>query len=193
MDQVRILIAEDNELVALTLEEQIVSLGFAVAGVARNGREAVQMCEQLTPDVVLMDMQMPEMAGDVAARQITQRCPRPIIMLTAFSDPDHIHRAEAAGALAYLVKPINPEELPATVDIALARFRELDNLRNQVTVLQDTIDGRKLVERAVGIWMKRLSIGHDEASARMEKRAAERNVSLKEIAQAIVDAESLLS
>ena len=54
-------------------------------------------------------------------------------MLTAFSDPDHIRRAEAAGALAYLVKPINPEELPATVDIALARFRELDSLRHQVT------------------------------------------------------------
>ncbi len=88
MNQVRILIAEDNELVALTLEEQILSLGFAVAGVARNGKEAIQMCEQLTPDVVLMDMQMPEMAGDVAAKQITQRCPRPIIMLTAFSDPE---------------------------------------------------------------------------------------------------------
>ncbi len=193
MDQVRILIAEDNELVALTLEEQIVSLGFAVAGVARNGKEAVQMCEQLTPDVVLMDMQMPEMAGDVAAKQITQRCPRPIIMLTAFSDPEHIRRAEAAGALAYLVKPINPEELPATVDIALARFQELDSLRHQVTALQESIDASKLIERAVGIWMKRLTIGHDEAKARMEKRAGERHVSMKEIAQAIVDAESLLS
>lgn len=193
MDQVRVLIAEDNELVALTLEEQLTVLGYAVAGVARTGKEAVSLCDQLAPDLVLMDMQMPDLSGDAAARQIMARNPRPIIILTAFSDPEHIHKAEAAGALAYLIKPINPEELPATIEIALARFRDLQTLRSKVVDLQDTIDSRKLIERAVGILMKRLNIEHDDAMHRLEQRAHDKQAKVKDVAQAIVEAESLLS
>ncbi len=193
MEQIRVLLAEDNELIALTLEEQLVALGYDVVAVARNGKEAVAFAEQHAPDVVLMDLQMPELPGDVAARQIMQRTPRPIIMLTAFSDPDHVHRAEAAGALAYVIKPVNPEELPATIEIAIARFAELQTLRTRVDTLQDTIDSRKLVERAVGILMKRLSITHDEAESRLQLRATEKKTPLKDMAQTIVDAEALLS
>lgn len=193
MEPVRILIAEDNELIALTLEEQLIGLGYEVAGVARNGKEAVQLCEQLVPDLVLMDMQMPEMSGDVAARQITARCPKPIVMLTAFSDSDHLQKAEAAGALAYLVKPVNPEELPATIDIALARFKDLQELRTKVDSLQETIDARKVIERAVGILMKRLKLDHAGAYQRLEQRAQDKHVPLREMSQTIVDAESLFT
>lgn len=193
MDAVRVLIAEDNELVALTLEEQLAGLGYAVIGVARNGKEAVQLSDEFTPDVILMDMMMPELSGDAATRQIMAHAPRPIIMLTAFSDADHIQKAEAAGALAYLVKPVNPEELPATIDIARARFGDLQALRSKVDTLQETIDSRKLIERAVGILMKRLKVSHDEAYTRLEQRAEAKQLTLKEVAQAIVDAESLFS
>lgn len=191
MEQLRVLIAEDNELVALTLEEQLATLGYTVVGVARTGKEAVRLCEQLLPDVVLMDMQMPDLGGDAAARQITNRVPRPIIMLTAYSDAEHVRKAEAAGALAYLVKPINPEVLPATIEVALARFNELEQLRNRVDELQDTLDSRKVIERAVGILMRRLGVEHHEADQRLQQRAADKGQPLKEIAQAIVDAEAL--
>ncbi|GAC1541936.1 MAG: response regulator [Herpetosiphon sp.] len=192
-DQVRVLIAEDNELVALTLEEQLITLGYAVVDVAHTGNEAVEMCEATNPDIVLMDMQMPELPGDAAAQEIGERCGKPVIMLTAFSDPEHIRRAEAAGALAYLVKPINIEELAATIDIALARYRDLHQLRSQVEELQESIDARKVIERAVGILMKRLEIGHSESLQRLESRAGEKHLKLREIAQAIVDAEALLT
>lgn len=193
MSATRILIAEDNELIAFTLEEQLGNLGYDVVGVARDGAEAVRLCVNLKPDIVIMDMQMPEMGGDAAAQQIARQAPTPVIMLTAYSDMDHVRKAEASGALAYLVKPVNPEELPPTIDVAIARFREMQGLRAQVEELHETIESRKVIERALGILMKRRKINRDEAMALMEQWSRERTRPIKEIAQAIVDAESLLS
>ncbi|MDP9311391.1 MAG: response regulator [Chloroflexota bacterium] len=193
MSATRVLIAEDNELVALTLEEQLSNLGYAVVGVAHSGSEAVRLCTQLNPDIVIMDMQMPEMGGDAAAQQIAKQHPTPVIMLTAYSDTEHIRKAELSGALAYLIKPVNPEELPPTIDVAIARFREMQRLREQVGELQETIEARKIIERAKGILMQRRNIGGEEAYELMRQWARERQRKVKDIAQAIVDAESLLS
>ncbi len=191
MGGTRVMIAEDNELIALTLEEQLVTLGYDVVGVAHTGTEAVRMCTKLQPDIVLMDMQMPELSGDVAAKEIAKQHPTPVVMLTAYSDSDHILRAEDSGALAYLVKPVNPEELPPTIDVALARFRDIQHLRDRVDTLQETLDTRKLIERAKGILMKRRSLDGAAAETLMRQRAAERTTDIKTIAQAIVDAEVL--
>ena len=193
MAEVRILIAEDNELVALALQEQLQSLGYEVAGIARNGTEAVRLCAELRPDLVIMNIQMPELSGDGAARQITENTPTAIIMITAFSDAASILKAEQAGALAYLVKPVNPEELPPAIDVALARFRELESLRQRVDDLQETIDSRKVIERAIGILMKRLTIGKVEAEERLRQRAKEKGIKVRDMAQAIVDSDALLS
>ncbi|MDQ5852757.1 MAG: response regulator [Chloroflexota bacterium] len=191
MAEARILIAEDNELVARTLEEQLTTLGYEVAGVARTA-EAVRLCEQLRPDLVLMDMQMPELSGD-AARQIGERTSTPVVIMTAFSDVESVHQAEEAGALAYLVKPVNPEELPPAIDVALARHRELQQLREHVEDLQETLESRKLIERAKGILMKRLKISDAEAEENLRQRAKDKKVHIKDIAQAIVDSDALLS
>lgn len=193
MSATRVLIAEDNELVALTLEEQLSNLGYSVVGVAHSGIEAVRLCIKLSPDIVIMDMQMPEMGGDAAAQQIARQHPTPVIMLTAYSDSQHIRRAENSGALAYLIKPVNPEELPPTIDVAIARFREMQRLREQVDELQESIEARKVIERAKGILMQRRSIGGEEAYELMRQWARERQQKIKDIAAAIVDAESLLS
>lgn len=193
MSATRVLIAEDNELVSLTLEEQLTTLGYSVVGVARTGAEAVRLCKQLDPDVIIMDMQMPEMGGDVAAQQIAKQHPTPVIMLTAYSDSDNIRKAESSGALAYLIKPVNPEELPPTIDVAIARFRDFQQLREKVDDLQETLESRKVIERAKGILMQRRSISGDDAYELMRQWARERGRKVKEIAQAIVDAEALLS
>ncbi|HEY0607671.1 MAG TPA: response regulator [Herpetosiphonaceae bacterium] len=193
MAETRVLIAEDNELVSLTLEEQLTNLGYTVVGVARTGNEAVRLCAQLTPDIVIMDMQMPELGGDAAAQQIAKQHPTPVIMLTAYSDSEHIRKAESSGALGYLVKPINPEELPPAIDVAIARFREMQKLRDQVDTLQETLESRKVIERAKGILMQRRQLSEDEAYELMRQRARDRHCKVKDIAQAIVEAESLLS
>ncbi len=193
MAAIRILIAEDNDLVSLTLEEQLKGLGYDVIGIARTGTEVVNLAVRLKPDLIIMDIRMPELEGTEAAARIRDQYPVPIVMLTAYADKETIRKAEAAGALAYLVKPVNENELPPTINIALARFRELQSLRSEVVDLQDSLEARKLIERAKGILMQRLALSERDAYERLRQRARDKRAKMKDIAQAIIEAEELLS
>lgn len=188
----RILIAEDNDLVALTLEEQLKGLGYDVIGIARTGAEAIDLASRLGPDLVIMDIRMPEMEGTEAATRINQQRPTPILMLTAYTDRETIRKAEQAGALGYLVKPVNEAELSPAISIALARFRELQALRAQVHELEESLEARKLIERAKGILMQRLGLTERDAYERLRQRARDKRAKMKDIAQAIIEAEELL-
>jgi response regulator NasT len=192
MAPTRILLAEDNDLVALTLEEQLKILGFDVIAIARTGTEATDLAGRLSPDLVIMDIRMPEMEGTEAAARINHSRPTPILMLTAYTDRETIRKAEAAGALGYLVKPINEAELSPAINIALARFRELQTLRQQVMELEESLEARKLVERAKGILMQRLGLSERDAYERLRQRARDKRAKMKDIAQAIIEAEELL-
>jgi response regulator NasT len=189
---IRILIAEDNDLVSLTLEEQLKGLGYDVIGIARSGAEAVSLAGRLKPDLIMMDIRMPEMEGTEAAARIRDISPVPIIMLTAYADKETIKKAEAAGALAYLVKPVNENELPPAINIAMARFKELQSLRSQVNELEESLEARKLIERAKGILMQRLGLNERDAYERLRQRARDKRAKMKDIAQAIIEAEELL-
>lgn len=192
MAAIRILIAEDNDLVSLTLEEQLKGLGYEVVGIARTGAEAVMLASRLKPDLVIMDIRMPEMDGTEATSRIRDQTGIPVVMLTAFADKETIRRAEAAGALAYLVKPVNEQELPPVITIALARHREMQSLRNENLELQEALEARKLIERAKGILMQRLGLTERDAYERLRQRARDKRTKMKDIAQAIIEAEELL-
>jgi response regulator NasT len=189
---IRILIAEDNELVSLTLEEQLKSLGYNVVGIARSGKEAVVLANRIRPDLIMMDFRMPEMDGAEAARRIQQDVPTPVIMLTAYADQETIHKAESAGVLSYLVKPVSENELAPAINIALARFREFQALSSRVLELEESLEARKFVERAKGILMQRLHLSERDAYERLRQRAREKRTKMKDIAQAIIEAEELL-
>ncbi len=192
MAAIRILIAEDNDLVSLTLEEQLKGLGYDVIGIARNGTEAITLANRLKPDLIMMDIRMPEMEGTEAAARIHDQMQVPIIMLTAYADKETVRKAEAAGALAYLVKPVSEVELPPAINIAMARFREIQSLRTQVNELEDSLEARKLIERAKGILMQRLGLNERDAYERLRQRARDKRAKMKDIAQAIIEAEELL-
>jgi response regulator NasT len=192
MAAIRILVAEDNDLVALTLEEQLKGLGYDVIAVAHTGAEAIDLAARLSPDLIIMDIRMPEVDGTEAASRINAQRATPILMLTAYTDRETIRRAEIAGALAYLVKPVKEVELSPAINIALARFKEIERLRNQVVELEDSLEARKLVERAKGILMQRLGLGERDAYERLRQRARDKRTKMKDIAQAIIEAEELL-
>lgn len=192
MAATRILIAEDNDLVSLTLEEQLKDLGYDVVGIARTGTEAVSLAQRLQPDLIIMDIRMPEMEGTEAAARIRNQQPIPIIMLTAHYDQESIRRAQAAGALNYLVKPVNANDLPPAINIALARFQDIQQLQSEVSELQESLESRKLVERAKGILMQRLGLTERDAYERLRQRARDKRIKMKDIAQAIIEAEELL-
>ncbi|MCL6500317.1 MAG: response regulator [Firmicutes bacterium] len=191
-DRLRILIADDEAIRVMTLRTQLRALGFDVVAEATNGREAVELAERHHPDLAILDIKMPELDGIAAAREITARGPIPVILLTAYSEPELVERATEAGVFAYLVKPVSEEDLLPTILLARARFEEFRLLQKEVADLREALEARKVIERAKGILMKRLGISEAEAFRRMQVQSQKENKKLVEIARAIVTAHGVL-
>ena len=135
----QVLIAEDDPLVAEVIQAELHAVGFSVVGRAADGRAAVELTCALRPDVVLMDVQMPEMGGIEAAHAIQERCPTPVVILTVHGEQVVAAQAAAAGVGAYLIKPAGPEELERAITIARARFADLCELRRVNAELQEAL------------------------------------------------------
>ena len=135
----RILIAEDSSLASEIIQTMLESLGHAVVGRAENGLQAIEMSQTLQPDLVLMDISMPELDGLEATRLLHEKCPRPVVLLTSLDDPDIVSKASQSGAGAYLVKPPTPLAIERTMAIAVARFGDLLTLRRLNAELESAL------------------------------------------------------
>jgi PAS domain S-box-containing protein len=145
----RVLIAEDDYLVRQMIEGLMEEIGHTMVGAAADGLEAVEMTQSLRPDVVLMDIKMPEMDGLEATRRIHEACPTPVVMLTAYDTPEMLEEASAAGAGAYLVKPPLMRDMEKAITIAIARFDDMMQLRRLNAELRAEITERKRAEEAL--------------------------------------------
>jgi two-component system, response regulator PdtaR len=192
MDALRVLIADDESLRVMSLKVQLQAIGHKVVAEASSGREAVRLAEELRPDIAILDIKMPEMDGIEAAQQITEARPIPIIMLTAFSETELAERAANANVVAYLMKPVSEQDLLPAIALAVSRFKEFQSLHREVDDLRDALETRKLVERAKGILMRRLSLSEEEAFRRMQRRSQNENKKLGDIANAIITADGML-
>jgi AmiR/NasT family two-component response regulator len=137
---IRVLIVDDDALVLETVQRVLEQLRYSVAGRAMNGAQALEMVQALAPDIVLMDIHMPKLDGVAAAREIQEKCPTPVVILTAYDAPDLVDQAQAAGVMAYLIKPPNASSLGSIIPVALARFREMQTLKRLNAELQDALD-----------------------------------------------------
>lgn len=185
----KILIAEDDGLVARDLARKVKEVGHTVAGLAETGRRAVEAARSLAPDLVLLDIAMPGLDGIAAAREILAARAVPIVMVTAHGDPDLVARAVSAGVMGYLLKPVSDAALRAGIHVAMARFAELQALSKQVTGLSEALEVRKIVERAKGILMKRLQVSEAEAFRRLQRRAGAERRTLRDVAHAVWEAD----
>ncbi len=186
MERVRVIVADDESVICMDLREMLSNLGYLVVGEAGDGRSAVNLSRELRPDVVLMDIKMPDMDGIEAAKILTEERIAPVVLLTAFSQQDLVQRAKVAGVVGYLVKPIKEAELAPAIEIALARFAEFRELEKEVDTLQEQLETRKLVDRAKGILMDTQNLSEADAFRRIQKMSMNTRKSMKEIAQAII-------
>jgi response regulator NasT len=186
--QTAVLIAEDETIIRLDLKEQLEAVGYRVCGEARNGQHAIDLARSTEPDVVLLDVKMPEVDGIEAARRIMQERSVPILLLTAYTDEKLVRRAADAGVFAYLVKPFSANDLIPAIETAVARHEELAALREEVATLGDALAARKSIERAKGLLMEREGMTEGEAFARLRRASQLSGQSLKVIADAIVAA-----
>ena len=192
MAGLRVLIAEDDPLVAITLSDQLAELGHTVTAVASDGQEAIDMATREPPELALLDIKMPNVDGITAAEQISAQVDIPMLMLTAYSDRPLVLRAAEAGALGYLLKPISSEELAANISLAVHRHREKLALKGEVARLEETLAERALIDRAKAILIERVHLTEDEAYSRIRQKARERRVKMAVVAQTIIAAEEFL-
>jgi len=183
----RIVVAEDETIIRLDIVETLTAQGYEVVGVADNGQRAVEMVQELAPDVVLMDISMPVMDGISATRQISDQSLAPVVILTAFSQRDLIDQATQAGAMSYIVKPFSETDLVPAIELAKARYEQLVALEAEVSDLSARFETRKMVDQAKTLLMHKLEITEPEAFRWIQKTSMDRRLTMKDVAQTVIE------
>ena len=188
MKKLKILLADDEAILRLDLREMLTDAGHEVIGEAANGEEAVKLARELKPEFVIMDVKMPIMDGLTAAKLIAADNIAPVLLLTAYSQQDIVEKASEAGVIAYLVKPIREEQLFPAMEIAQKRFMEMQKLNAELAQLKDSLETRKLLDRAKGILMAAHGMTEQEAYRKMQQFSMAKRISLKVLAESIIAA-----
>jgi response regulator NasT len=184
--RLRIAVADDEADMRDFFERMLPLCGHEVISLAETGKELVEHCQALKPDLIITDIKMPDMDGIEAATMVAGENPIPVILVSAFHDPELIQRAEADHVLAYLVKPIGQADLAPAIAVAMRRFQELQTLRKETSDLKQTLADRKVIEQAKGILMKITGADEKDAFHRLQELAAEKNQKLIDAAKSVV-------
>jgi response regulator NasT len=179
-------VAEDESLIRIDIVETLREQGFDVVGEAGDGNKAVELAFQLRPDLIVMDIKMPDLDGLSAAEKISE-LKIPIVLLTAFSQQELVARAAEVGAMAFLVKPFSPQDLYPAIEIALSRHTQLVALESEVSDLSERLETRKLVERAKGVLSEKMKLTEPEAFRWIQKASMDRRLSMADVARTVLD------
>lgn len=179
------LVVDDEPMIRSQVKETLEFYGFDKILEAENGKQAVDLATVQKPILIVMDVTMPVMDGITAAEKISKSAPAPIVLLTGKKDPHTVERARLAGVMSYLVKPFRGEDIYPAIDLAIHHFIEFSSLREEVTRLTETLETRKLIEKAKGLLIKN-GLSEPEAYRKMQKIAMDKRKSLKEVAEAIL-------
>jgi AmiR/NasT family two-component response regulator len=182
----RVVIAEDEALIRLDLKETLDELGYDVVGEASDGERAVQLADELRPDLMILDVKMPVLDGISAAQRIAAARIAPVVILTAFSQRDLVERARDAGAMAYLVKPFSSSDLLPAIELALSRYAELTALESEVSDLTERLESRKIIDRAKGVLQTTQQLSEPEAFRRIQQAAMDKRLTMRAVAETIV-------
>lgn len=186
MERTRIIIADDESLIRMDLREMLTNLGYLVVGDVGDGRSAVNLAKELRPDIVIMDIKMPDMDGIEAARILTEERIAPVLLLSAYSQQELVTKAREAGVAGYLVKPFRESDLTPAIEVALSRFTEFRTLEREMGDLRETLETRKIVERAKGILMDSQGLNEAEAFRRIQKMSMNNRKPMRTVAEAII-------
>lgn len=202
-----VVVAEDESVNRMDLVAMLEDNGYEVVGEAANGEEAVELTRKHRPDVVCMDVKMPRMDGIAAAGVICDENIAPVVMLTAFSQPDLVKQATGAGAMAYVTKPYEESKLLPALEVAMGRFAEINDLldnversenklreteeqlkktEEQLKKTEETLEERKLVDRAKGLLMDKADFSEQGAFRWIQKTSMDQRIPKKRLAMAII-------
>lgn len=184
---IRVVIAEDEAIIRLDLRETLEEEGYDVVGETGRGDHAVDLVRELQPDLAILDIKMPHMDGLDAARIISAEKICGVLMLTAFSQREVVEEARDAGALAYLVKPYQKSDLIPAIEVAIGRFRELQQLTGEVDALGEQLEARKVIDRAKGVLIDECGLKESEAFTFIQRTAMSERSRMREVAERVLD------
>lgn len=185
--KLKVVVAEDEALIRLDLVEMLNESGYEVIGQAGDGLKAIELTENLNPDLVIMDIKMPKLDGISAAEKIASNRLCPVVILTAFSQKDLVEKARDAGAMAYLTKPFSMEELMPAIELAVSRFQEIKQLDDEIKDLQEQLKARKSIDQAKALLIKHLKLSEPEAFKWMQKTAMDKRRSMLDVATLVIE------
>jgi len=184
--QRRVVVAEDESLIRMDIVETLRDKGFDVVGEAGDGNKAVELAFSLKPDLMVMDIKMPDLDGLSAAEKIAE-LKIPVVLLTAFSQQELVTRAAEVGAMAFLVKPFSPQDLLPAIEIALSRHAQLIALESEIQDLGERLETRKLVERAKAVLSEKMKLTEPEAFRWIQKASMDRRLSMADVSRTVLD------
>ena len=183
----RVVIAEDEAIIRLDLQETLEEEGYEVVGSTGRGDEAVAMVRDLKPDLAILDIKMPGMDGISAAKEIAGARWAAVLILTAFSQRDLVEQARDAGAIGYLVKPFQKSDLVPAIEVAIGRFSELRALEQEVHSLEEQLTTRRIVERARGLLMDKHNLSENDAFTFIQQSAMRQRAKMRTVAEQVLD------
>lgn len=183
-----ILICDDEPIVRMNLKTMLLDLGFDEVLECGNGKKAVEMALASFPDLIFLDVAMPEMDGISAAGEIKKKLKIPMLLLTNCYDAQTAKRAAESGIAAFLTKPLRQQDLLPAIEIAIAHCEEVDGLKEKIEDLHEVIDNRKVIEKAKGMLMVKEKLSEADAYRAMQKMAMDKRKSLRQVADGILKA-----
>ena len=187
VESINVVIAEDEAIIRLDLKESLEAEGYEVIGETGRGDEVIDLVRKLEPDLVILDIKMPGMNGLDAAKVISEEGLAAVILLTAFSQQDLIKEAGNAGVLAYLVKPFQRSDLVPSIELALSRFKEISGLKEETQMLRESLETRKLIDRAKGVLVDNYGLKESDAYRYLQKKAMGDRTTMRAIAEGILE------
>jgi response regulator NasT len=184
--RLRVIIADDEAVIRMGIQQLMVSLGHQVVGTAANGYDALKKTRLLKPDLLLLDIKMPEPDGLTVAEILAEEMPLPIIMLTAYSERNLIERAANASVMGYLVKPIHQNKLGPAIEVAISRFEAMQHQAQEVYKLRDQLETRTLVDAAKQILVTTTGLSEEEAYKRLQMTARRKRLPMRKVAEAVI-------
>lgn len=185
-EKLRAIVAEDESLIRMDVVATLEEAGYEVVGQASDGEEAIRLAEELDPDFAVFDVKMPSLDGITAAERLN-KMKIPVILLTAFSQPEDVTRATEAGAVAYVTKPFKPSSLLPAIQLALVRHDEMIALENEISDLAERLETRKLMDRAKGLLQSKMALSEPEAFRWIQKASMDRRLTMNQVAKTVIE------
>ena len=190
--RIKIYIAEDESIILMNFKMILQQLGYEVVGSAVNGEKALKDILELKPDLLLLDINMPRLDGISLFESVSKAYDAACMFITGHFSEAFVEKAKKAGALGYLIKPVDEKQLKASIEVAVARFDERCILRDETEKLRADLSDRKYIERAKGILMDSFGLKEGEAMARLQKLSRDKNKKLAVIARELIEKEKIM-